>query len=309
MTVSSARWLPLILLGACRSEEPVRPPAPTPPVVAPAAEVRLTPDRLAISAVMVAELSTNADRPATFSAAIEDVVRDAWKERGALPWAPDRAGADGGFEVRAAYIVQLLDGDEPRPAADEGTLYVAVRAEAERRVRGVTAELYRDEQRREAAWRKGAPVGATVEGLLGDVTRVAKERLEARILVHHVEDAELLRLLREGGAAERSQAAVEAGERRLTAAVPVLIDALGSDDTALLESVAVTLGRLRDERAVRPLARLTSSNDPDVLRAAVHALGDLDSELARRYLGEMAESHAHALVRDLAREMLDREAP
>lgn len=269
-------------------------------------EVRLPLDRLALSAILVAELSTNADRPAGFSAAIEDVVRETWKAPGALAWAPDRPGVDGGFEVRAAYIVQLLDGDEPRPDAKSGTLYVALRAEAERRVRGATLEQYRDEQRREVAWDGSAPLAPAVEGMLRDVTRVGKGRLEARIRAHHVDDAELLRLLRDGAGAERSQAAVEAGERKLEAAVPLLIDALESDDTALVEQVAMTLGRLHDERAVRPLAGLTSSNEEDVLRAAVYALGDLDTDLSRRYLTEMAESHAHALVRNLAREILDK---
>lgn len=297
-------------LAGCRSDEKPAPPPPAPelPVTAPG-DLRLPLGQLAIAAVLVADLSTNADRPAGFSAPVEDVVREGWKAPSTLAWAPDRPAADGGFEVRAAYVVQLLDGDEPRPAATEGVVYVAVRVEAERRVRGVTAELYREEARAEVKWESPAPVGPVVEAALRDVTARAKAAVEARIQAHHADDATLIATITGSKGAERAEAAVEAGERRLTAAVPALIEALqadGPDDVALVEQVAATLGRLGDERGVRPLARLTSRNDPDVLRAAVYALGDIGTPLARRYLTEIAESHAHGTVRTLAREVLDR---
>lgn len=308
--------LTLAAASGCRSKDPAPPeegpatPATAEAVPATPGEERLPLDRLAIAAVLVADLSTNDDRPAGFSTPVEDVVRDAWKAPGALAWAPDRPAAEGGFEVRAAYMTQLLAGDEPRPAAEEGTLYVAVRVEAERRVRGVTAELYREEARHEEPY-AGGPIAPAVEAALRDVTRQARQAVEARIRAHHSSDEALIAAIRGAGATgvSRAQAAVEAGERQLLDAVPALIEALQADDVPLVERVAATLGRLRDERAVRPLARLTARNDPDVLRAAVFALGDVGSPLARRYLNEIAESHAHGTVRTLAREVLDRLGP
>jgi hypothetical protein len=255
--------------------------------------------------VLIADLTSDEDRPLDLARELEDVVRAAWKGGTELAWAPDRPGEEGGFEIRAAYVTLLLNDGEPLAGAGEGEAYVAVHATATREAGGVKVEVYEEEERITAPFRgEKDALRQVLLAELAEVTGKVRARLAARIKAHHATDAELVRALTSGRPVERSQAAVEAGERRLEAAIPALIEALEADDAMLVIRAAGALGSLGDDRATRPLAGLTASNDDDVLSAAVYALGDIGTPLARRYLQEMAESHAYATVRDKASEVL-----
>ncbi len=90
------------------------------------------------------------------------------------------------------------------------------------------------------------------------------------------EVAKFMCLLEEGDLLEKREAARKLGSLKDVRAVPLLIKALSSDDTALNRRVARTLGRLNDRRAVDPLIDLLG-NDDDLLRQyARDSLVELD---------------------------------
>lgn len=65
----------------------------------------------------------------------------------------------------------------------------------------------------------------------------------------------------------------------------------------------VTLG---DRRAVRPLTRLVKFRDSARLATVIDGIGTLGGEEAKAFLEFVADGHAHAAVRNLAREALAR---
>ena len=309
----------MLATPACKKHPPKEPAAPPTQPQPEREEVLLVPDvedvrlplaDLAIAAVLIADLTTPEDRPVDLSERLSDIVRPVWKGGSLLAWTPDLPGDKGGYEVRAAYIYMVLDGEEPVPHAPEGTAYVAIHVEAERRVKGVAVEAYEEDERQELPY-VASEVRAEelFSATLAAVTAKARDRLEARIRAHHAPDDELVRMIGEAAPAARAQAAQEAGDRRLRVAVPALLAALESDDTSVVIKAAGALGTIRAEDAVRPLARLTASNDPEVLRAVIYALGDIGDPVAKRYLQEMAESHIYSTVRTQAREVLERLEP
>lgn len=311
--------LPGLLLAtvACKRDAPSEPEAvPAPPtpqeelLVPVVDDARLPLAELGFSAVLIADLTTPEDRPVDLSDRLSDIVRPVWKGGALLRWAPDLPGDKGGYEVRAAYIYMVLDGEEPDPDASRGTAHVAVHVETERRVKGVAVEAYEEDEREESPYVAGEVRAEELfSKRLAGVTARARDRLEARIRAHHAPDGELVRMIGEAAPPAQAQAALEAGDRHLREAIPALLAALDSEDTSVVIKAAAALGTLRAEEAVRPLARLTASNDPEILRAVIYALGDIGDSVAKRYLQEMAESHIYSTVRKQAREVLERLEP
>ena len=104
----------------------------------------------------------------------------------------------------------------------------------------------------------------------------------------------------------RSLAFAVAGERRLTALVPRLIELLHAEDPALRDGAIGALAELRDPRAVKPMTELAKFGDHDMMRRIIDAIGAIGGEDARAYLQFVADGHEHPVIRDLARQALDR---
>jgi hypothetical protein len=104
----------------------------------------------------------------------------------------------------------------------------------------------------------------------------------------------------------RQLAFAVAGERRMNDLVPRLIELLGNEDTAVRDGAIGALAELRDPRGVKPLTELARFGDHDMMRRIIDAIGAIGGDEARAYLQFVADGHEHPVIRDLARQALDR---
>jgi len=120
-------------------------------------------------------------------------------------------------------------------------------------------------------------------------------------------EAALLKLLRtHDSRVDLAQVAYALGWVGGSPSVPVLIEALGSDNSRVRVEAAASLGRLGDSRAVEPLCkRLSHDSDNNVRANACVALGMIGDYRAESYL-HSALSDKSEFVAKLAKEALDR---
>ncbi len=125
--------------------------------------------------------------------------------------------------------------------------------------------------------------------------------------VLHASDQEVLDWLRAGvprGAF--LQAIVVAGDRRMRAAVPLLLRYLDSEDSDVVMRAVGALGRIGDEAALRPLGRLALAMMPEVPHAALQAIADIGGGEAIRVLEVVAaQAQSPVIVRE-ARDLIRR---
>jgi HEAT repeat protein len=88
--------------------------------------------------------------------------------------------------------------------------------------------------------------------------------------------------------------------------VPRLLELLASPDPSIRDGAIGTLAELRDPRAVKPLTELARFGDHDMMRRIIDAIAAIGGEEARAYLQFVADGHDHPVIRDLARQALER---
>jgi hypothetical protein len=141
-------------------------------------------------------------------------------------------------------------------------------------------------------------------GLLSRLATDAADQLFGQVAVRHTSDSQILKVLRtKKHTGMLMEAAIEAGERRLTEALPLLISLTTHTDPVIRLRAAAALGLLRvpTREVVRSLAKLTEGGQREQIIVAVGALSDIGSESALRYLENIAVSHPDEVVQGLAR--------
>jgi HEAT repeat protein len=103
----------------------------------------------------------------------------------------------------------------------------------------------------------------------------------------------------DGGEAAR-EAASALGDRKVRAAVPALLGALGRPSVKLREVVLDGLGRIRDPRAFKVLARFARRGSKRLRLVAIRALGDLGTRSAAQVLRRLKRSRNETLSKAAA---------
>jgi hypothetical protein len=140
--------------------------------------------------------------------------------------------------------------------------------------------------------------------LLKRLSTEAADQLFGQVAVRHTSDGNILNVLRTSRhTGMLMEAAIEAGERRLTEALPLLISLTTHSNSVIRLRAAAALGLLRvpTREVVRSLAKLTEGGQREQIIVAVGALSDIGSEGALRYLENISISHPDEVVRGLAR--------
>jgi hypothetical protein len=124
--------------------------------------------------------------------------------------------------------------------------------------------------------------------------------------LRHADPATVVAALGSSDPALRQVAFGVIAERRLTAAVPRLLELLHSPDVLVRDGAIGALVALREPRAVKPLTELAQFNDLDMMRRIIDAVGAIGGDEARSYLELVASGHSVPLIRELAEKALDR---
>ena len=140
--------------------------------------------------------------------------------------------------------------------------------------------------------------------LLRKVSDKAADQLLGQVLVRPLTDQGIIQVLtEEKGIGKLMEAAIEAGERRLTRAVPQLLTLTKHQSHVVRLRAAAALGLLKTDTPdiIRALAGLTEGAKREQIVVAVGALSDIGGSRALRYLNNIAVSHPDDVVRALAR--------
>jgi hypothetical protein len=230
-------------------------------------------------------------------AALEAATREALRRHGFEP-------GEGGRPHRALLDVRsvrlLPPGALGGPPRAEVTVELALvpegRSSGERRTELATAsapgspgQLPRD------AW-----LAATAEA-----ARLAAEGLSLAIAAEEKPAAELLEDLTAKDGRLREHAIRVAGERKLRAAVPILVARLKEEEGRLAHRVVAALAQIGDERAVGPLIEVAADSDPALAARLARFIGDIGGPEAEGYLLTIASGHMDPRVRAAARTALD----
>ncbi len=147
-------------------------------------------------------------------------------------------------------------------------------------------------------------LGQLFTRLLNRLTERAADQLVGQFLVRPLSDSEIIAVLKtEKSVGKLMEAAIEAGERRLNQALPLLLELTkhSSDVVRLRAAAALGLLKISTDEVVRALARLTEGGNREQIVVAVGALSDIGGQRAIRYLENIAISHPDEVVRTLAR--------
>jgi hypothetical protein len=140
---------------------------------------------------------------------------------------------------------------------------------------------------------------------VGEASRRAAEGLALAIAAEEKPSAELIADLGAKDGRVREQAIRVVGERKVRAAVPVLVERLKEDDGRLAQRVVIALAQIGDERAVGPLIDLSRGSDAAVTARLARFIGDIGGAEAQGYLLTLASGHPDARVRAAARKAVD----
>ncbi len=224
------------------------------------------------------------------------------------------------IDLRILYA--LLENDLPNPRATAGVASMAVEGSAFcpppplAGGHGGSAEPAEDVEEFRVSLSDEAPFGpgpgersptgaAALRLVLGRLADQVAQVLYGQVRMRHAPDAAVLAALADPhtGPGVLAEAAGEAGERHLSAAVDDLVRLTAHPNTGVAARAATSLGLLkaRREGVVRALAAMTRGADPERHLAAIQALGDVGGPLAARYLDTMAVGDPEPALRALAR--------
>lgn len=298
--------LTLLLVGACRGgDAPARDGAPgadtgtaSPPSGRHAPAPRL-------SDLRFGDMTPPDVRPAGAPERGAELVSAAFFAEDAFTRAPEaEVGACTG-EVVLGY--GLVQNGRPVIDADAGEARAVLKAEVRCPGEGKDEDTYRIElaEVRPFGGVDAAPWRERLEAAIATVSRRAARALNGQIRMRHATDAEVLDALgHDDHPGILIEAASEAGERGLKAAVDDLARLTTHDEPLVTLRAGAALGLLGDgrEEVVRALVKMTGGPNEERHLVAIHALGDIGGEAALRYLDSLATSHPNATLREIARD-------
>lgn len=244
-------------------------------------------------------------RPAGVPERGAELVSAAFFADDAFTRAPDgEVGACTG-EVVLGY--GLVRNGRPVIDADAGEARAVVNAEVRCPGEGKDEDTYRIELAEVQPFGgvDAAPWRERLEAAIATVARRAARALNGQIRMRHATDAEVLdALAHDEHAGILIEAASEAGERGLKAAVDDLARLTADDEPLVTLRAGAALGLLGDgrEEVVRALVKMTDGPNEERHLVAIHALGDIGGEVALRYLDNLATGHPNVALREIARE-------
>ncbi|MEZ4268874.1 MAG: hypothetical protein R3F39_21165 [Myxococcota bacterium] len=295
-----------LLLGCRGDSAPASPGAAAGASNTQAAAEDSTP-RPRLGQILVADLTAPDSRPVDLALEADTRLRTALHAPGHfLPAANDDEEACGAqFQL---YYALLLNG-EPAPHATTGEARIGIEGTLQCRDpssahHAVEAFRISEDVGRPFGGEHGGTGPETLRALLAEVAPQLAARLLGQVLMRHAVDSRVLAVLAdETRPGLLMEAASEAGERKLTAAVPDLVRLTSSEDNVTALRASAALGLIRDSRheVLAALARMTEGSDTERHLTALNALGDIGGEEAARYLDALAVGHPMVPIRDAAR--------
>ncbi|MFH0899814.1 MAG: HEAT repeat domain-containing protein, partial [Pseudomonadota bacterium] len=150
------------------------------------------------------------------------------------------------------------------------------------------------------------PLAEIARGHLLHTLRDAVAGIAAQEKVRIGETAAVVEALISEDSGLQSMAFAVVRERRIDAAVPRLIELLGSPDPLVRDRSLGVLVSLRERRAVSAVTKLARFDDLDTMRRILDAVGAIGGEEARAYLELVATGHDHPVIRGIANDALQR---
>ncbi len=298
-----ALLIALAAAAGCRSE-PSPAPADTPNTQEKPGDFGEVPP---LARLLVADLTSPDQRPVDLALEADTQLRTALHAPGhfGAAAADDDAACNAQFQIFYAVLVN----GESAPAATAGDARIGVEGAVQcpdptSPHRAVEAFRISEEAGRPFGAEHGGTGPETLRALLGELAPQLAARLVGQVVMRHAPDARVLAVLAgETRPGLLMEAASEAGERKLSAAVPDLVRLTAADDHVVSLRATAALGLIRDSRheVLAALARMTEGSDTERHLTALNALGDIGGEEAARYLDALAVGHPLVPIRDAAR--------
>ena len=130
--------------------------------------------------------------------------------------------------------------------------------------------------------------------------------LAAKEMVRRGDPATVLAALASSDPTLRAVALAAVGERHVGAAVPRLLEMLGSSDVLVRDGAIGALVALREPRAVPALTHMARFDDIDTMRRVIDAVDTIGGDETRSFLELVASGHEMPEMRALASQALDR---
>ena len=268
-----------------------------------------------VKAIIIVDLTRPDNRAVDLEVEEDRVLREAIKAPGRFHSALSSDAGACAVEVRTLY--GLLVNGELNAEADEGKAKFVMEAEAHCPTGGKSdgeVETFRTTIEREAPFSEvdGDPATGGVSRLrvmLKDASDEVAETLYGQVTVRHATDARVIEALgQRGPAGVLMEAAAEAGERKLSAAVDHLVSLTQHEDDIVVLRAGAALGLIGEggDAVISALALMTEGPDHERHLIAVHALGDIGGARATRYLDALAVGHPRPALREAARQAAQR---
>ena len=260
-----------------------------------------------LRAVIVNDLTPARHRPVDLEAFADETIR------GAL-FQPERftstrlSNVSGCAAEVGVYYGFIVNGQLEKTAEQgqaklilEGELHCPVSADSVGDI-----ETFRIHLKRQQAFGADPDVHGeqTLRSMLGTLSETFADAVIAQMATRKSSDDEIVNALSEShNVGVLMEGASEAGERRLTEALPSLIRLTAHPDSVVSLRAGSALGMLavKDPDALKALAAMTEGPDPERHLIAIHALGDIGGTRALRYLDTLAIGHPDPAMRDAAR--------
>ncbi len=262
-----------------------------------------------VRSVLVSDLTPPDTRPADLSLEADTALRSAFYADGLFTKAATDDGGACAAQVQLMY--GLFFNGELQADATVGEARAVLEGELHCPNRGgdaaeLEAETYRASFDDHQAFGgleqpKGEPA---LRAMLPQLAERVAQALYGQLIARHADDEALLQALAsDTRVGVLMEAAAEAGERKLLAALPHLIRLIGHGEAAVALRAGAALGLIgeADPDALGALAKMTEGSDPERHLVAIHALGDIGGKRAARYLEALAVGHPQDAVRDAAR--------
>jgi len=283
-------------------------PRPAESVAPPPSPVASTPS---LKTLIVADLTPPETRPVDLEGASDKALRAALIREGRFRSALSDDAQACAIEVKTFY--GLMVNGELRPDGGRGEARLVMEAEAhcptgERSAGEI--ETYRVTVQDERAFSSEEGAGAldgpaALRSLVAPLSEQLSATVYGQVTVRHAEDADVVAALGDGQpVGVLMEAAAEAGERKLTGAVPRLVALTEHDDEVVSLRAGAALGLIGEDvdGVISALARMTEGPDQERHLIAVHAMGDIGGPRAARYLDTLAVGHPTPGIREAARE-------
>ena len=295
------------MLGCGKAPSPVAPEAPPPPP--PPAEAAASAPSL--KTLIVADLTPPETRPVDLEGEADKALRAALIREGRFQSALSDDALACAIEVKTFY--GLMVNGELRPDGDQGEARLVMEAEAHCPTGTRSAgevETYRvtvqdDRVFSNEVGGEALDGPAALRALVVPLSERLSTTVYGQVTVRHAPDDAVIAALGGGQpVGVLMEAAAEAGERKLTDAVPRLVALTEHADEVVSLRAGAALGLVGadGDGVISALARMTEGPDRERHLIAVHAMGDIGGPRAARYLDTLAVGHPSPGIREAARE-------